>query len=67
MPYRWPVPQWLFLCRKAKNRVMFTPHYVGIPKKLVLTPMKACLSSSVDELTSKSEDKQAKSRNSFLS
>jgi hypothetical protein len=57
----------LFLGRKAKNPVMLSPRYVGIPKMLVLIPVKDCLSSKVDELTSKSKGKQARSRSFLLS
>ena len=39
--------------------------YVGVQKKWDLTPVKECFSNREDELASKSEGKQAKSK-SFL-
>lgn len=61
----WLVPYWLFLGKKAKNLVMVSTYSVGILNKQILVSMKEYLSNTIDELASKSEGKQAKSR-SFL-
>ena len=47
------------------GNVLFSA-YSGILKKYVLTRAKECLSSRIDELASKSEGKQVKSKSSLL-
>lgn len=44
----------------------WSPVYVGIPKKFLLILVKECHSNIIDELASKNEDKQAKSKVFFF-
>ena len=50
--------------RMPGELLIFSPHWN--PKEIALMQVKKCLSSSIDELASQSEDKQATSKNFTL-